>query len=71
MQPHLGSPRGLYLSEELREVEDGPIVEDRVIEDIGQQPREGIGGALGRRRLPAQLQAEAGVEEAAHGQREM
>lgn len=46
-------------------------MEDGVVEDVGQQPREGGGGALGRRRLPAQLQAEAGIVQAADSQCEL
>lgn len=46
-------------------------MEDRIIEDVGQQPREGIGGRLSRRRLPAQLQAEAGVVQAADSECEL
>lgn len=46
-------------------------MEDRIIEDIGQQPREGKAGTLGGRRLPAQLQAEAGVVQAANCEREL
>lgn len=46
-------------------------MEDRIIEDIGEQPREGTGGSLGGRRLPAQLQAKAGVVQAANSEREL
>lgn len=46
-------------------------MEDGIVEDVGQQPREGVGGALGRQGLPAQLQAEAGVVQAADGEREL
>ena len=61
----------LYLRDELREAEDGPVVEDWVVEDVGEHPGEGVEGPLGRRGLPAQLQAEAGVVQTAHGQREL
>ena len=61
----------LYLCEELREAEDRPVVEDWVVEDVGKHPGEGVEGPLGWRGLPAQLQAEAGVVETAHGQREL
>ena len=61
----------LYLCEELREAEDRPVVEDRVVEDVGKHPGERVEGPLGWRGLPAQLQAEAGVVETAHGQREL
>lgn len=45
-------------------------MEDRVIEDIGQHPGKGEGAAGGRPR-PAALEAEAGVVQAANGQREL
>lgn len=52
-------------------------MEDGIIEDVGQQPRVGMGGTLRRwsrlcrRRLPAQLQAEAGVVQAANSERKL
>ncbi|KAL0608826.1 hypothetical protein AAY473_021110 [Plecturocebus cupreus] len=64
------SPSGLYLSDELREAEDRPVVEDWIIKDIGQHPGKG-GGTCSGQLLPAELQAEAGVVEAANRQREL
>lgn len=64
-------PNGLYLSDELREAEDGPVVEDGVIEDIGHHPGKGVGGVLSGQLPPAELEAEAGVVQAANGQREL
>lgn len=45
-------------------------MEDRVIEDIGQHPGKGEGAPSGQP-LPAELEAEAGVVQAANGQREL
>ena len=64
-------PPGTHLSDELREAEDGPVVEDGVIEDVGQHPGQGVEGAPSRQLLPAELEAEAGVVQAANGQREL
>lgn len=63
------SPHGLYLGDELWEAEDGPVVEDGVIEDVGHQPGKGVEAVLSL--LPAELEAEAGVVQATHGQREL
>lgn len=60
-----------YLFEELWEVEDRPIVEDRIIEDVGQHPRKGVGGTCGRQLLPTKLQAEAGIVQTADSQCEL
>lgn len=65
------SPKGSHLCDELREAEDGPVVEDWVVEDIGHHPGKGAEGALSRRLLPAELQAGAGVVQAANGQCEL
>lgn len=46
-------------------------MEDGVVEDVGHHPGEGVEGALGRQLLPAQLEAEAGVVQAADRQREL
>lgn len=62
-------PHGLYLGDELRVAEDGPVVENRVIEDVGHQPGEGVEAVLSL--LPAELEAEAGVVQATHSQREL
>lgn len=63
-------PSGPYLADEVPEAEDGPVVEHRVIEDIGQHPGKGEAEAGGQP-LPAELEAEAGVVQAADGQREL
>lgn len=46
-------------------------MEDWIIKDIGQHPEKGVGGRCSRQLLPAELQAEAGVVEAANGQGEL
>lgn len=64
------SPR-THLPDELREAEDGPVVEDWVIEDVGHHPGQGIEGAPTGQLLPTELEAEASVVQAADGQREL
>lgn len=61
----------MTVSKHFLPVEDVSVVEDRMIKDIGPQPREGIGDLLDRQRLPTQLQAEAGVVQAANSQCEL
>lgn len=59
-----------YLAEEAWEAEQGTIVEGRVVEGEGQDPREAVGTGPGER-LPAELQAAARAVQTAHGQREL
>lgn len=46
-------------------------MEDGVVEDVGHHPGQGVEGAPAGQLLPAELEAEAGVVEAADGQREL